>query len=355
MTRGQWRFRLRPRAEEGITLHDIQVLLEFFFGSFSEELTFRERIGHFFLVCFGMAGGALLGVGLLRLAPWILAWTYESGDIGRDIFLVPLNALWWGIRAVSLFGLPTVAVFKLLSDLPSSRWVAYPIIAFLSLWFLDQSFGLREQQASSKAAVAAANEADQRRLELEQLAAVQTREHEQLARHRIELAAQIDAQWRADVESAGAHGRPGVVPPMLEVKSMRQQVRVSNLTDKPLYLRLSRVATAADGRIERCEFDGGNGTTIGPHDSHRFQMFRSGNTPGCMNAPVEFRVGTANDPEPSWWSQTALQDYLPKAPSFDSALEKSPDTLVAEVAALERQLADHGRAERWRASLGAAR
>jgi hypothetical protein len=355
MTRGQWRFRLRPRPKEGISLQETLAVLELFFGSFSEELTFRERSGHFLSVCFGLTGGALIAIGLLKVAPWILAWNYKNGDLARDIFFVPLNALWWGIRAALLFCLPTAAILKLLWDFPASRWVACPVIAFLSLWFFDQSFSLREKHASSRTEIAAADEAEQGRLERERLAASQEREHEQLARRRNELAEQVDVQWRADVESAGASGKPGAIPPMLKVIPMRQRAQVSNLTDKPLYLRLSRVATSADGRIERCEFDGGNTVTIGPHDSHRFQMFLSGNSPGCMNASLEFRVGTANDPEPSWWSQTALQDYMPKSPSYESALEKSTDTLTAEVAELERRLADSGRAERWRSTLGAAR
>jgi hypothetical protein len=73
-----------------------------------------------------------------------------------------------------------------------------------------------------------------------------------------------------------------------------------------------------------------------------------------MAAPLEFRVGTPMDPEPTWWSHSALEDFdaaQPAAPTVASATEKWQ--LRSDTAELEALLSETSRAAGWSRELDA--
>jgi hypothetical protein len=176
-------------------------------------------------------------------------------------------------------------------------------------------------------------------------------ERESLAARLAELRNSVAVKWRADVDAAHAHGEPGIVPPMLDVREERFSVEVINrLADRPVCVQLQRVSRRSTraNDYDRCRLDLETCRDIEPGALHRFQLFNTGNPAACMAAPLEFRVGTPMHPEPTWWSRSALEDFdaaPPTVATVASATEKRQ--LRGDIAELEALLSETGRAARW--------
>lgn len=306
----------------------------------------------------GMAGGVLIVLVLGKLFPGLFGWTYHAThNIGENIIAIGVAIIWWLVRVGIVIGLSGALIYKILGAAPGARWVAYPLVALAYTVFMFQGHGFSGQRAGRQTAAASFEAAQDAAQAREQQLLAEDAERKKLVAQRDELTRQLGIEWRADVASAGATAAPGRTPPMLKVTELREQAQVMNLTDSPLYLCLSRVRTSADGHQLRCLLDAGNVVRFGPHGTHRFIVFQTGNInpEACKGGQLEFRVGTVNDPEPSWWTQTALEDFAQFAPPPVSLADNSLETLRTQVADLQRRLADSGRADRWRAALAARR
>ena len=160
-------------------------------------------------------------------------------------------------------------------------------------------------------------------------------------------------KWRADITSAQAFERTGVIPPMLEVEEAGAFVRVTNIGKKQICLRLTRVArnSRKPNDVARCILDSETCREIAPGDTQRFQLFRAGNAPDCYHALLEFRVGTPLDPEPTWWSASALEEFdVSPKPELPGELKQTGE-IAATTAKLNALLVESDRAARWKREL----
>jgi len=304
--------------------------------------------------CVSFAAGIPISIALASMVPALLYWGYDStSDIAANIVSLLFNLTWWLLRAGLLFSLPAILIYRILAAAPFLRVFVYTALAALLLGLIG--YGLLLKYLASTERRVAAQEFSKREDAERALQAAEDNELQKLTARNVELNRQLAVQWRADVVAAGATAKPGVVPPMLKITVLRDRVQVMNLTDAPLYLGLSRVSRATDGHYVRCLLDAGNVANIGPHGSHRFVAFQTGNInpQACKDGELEFRVGSVNSPVLSWWTQSALDDFALFAPPPVSLADNSLETLRAQVADLERQVADTGRADRWRAALSA--
>jgi hypothetical protein len=168
-----------------------------------------------------------------------------------------------------------------------------------------------------------------------------------------ELWGRVLDKWRADIKSAQATERTGVIPPMLEVEEAGAFVRVTNIGKKQICLRLTRVArnSTRPNDVARCILDSETCREIAPGSTQRFQLFRAGNAPDCYHALLEFRVGTPLDPEPTWWSASALEEFdaLPR-PGLPGEMKQTGE-IAATTEKLNALLVENDRAARWKREL----
>jgi hypothetical protein len=160
-------------------------------------------------------------------------------------------------------------------------------------------------------------------------------------------------KWRADIKSAQATERTGVIPPMLEVEEAGAFVRVTNIGKKQICLRLTRVArnSTRPNDVARCVLDSETCREIAPGHTQRFQLFRAGNAPDCYHALLEFRVGTPLAPEPTWWSASALEEFdVSPRPGLPGELNQ-PGEMAATTEKLNALLVESDRAARWKREL----
>jgi hypothetical protein len=160
-------------------------------------------------------------------------------------------------------------------------------------------------------------------------------------------------KWRTDITAAQATERTGVIPPMLEVEEAGAFVRVTNVGKKPICLRLTRVArnSTRPNDVARCVLDSETCREIAPGNTQRFQLFRAGNAPDCYHALLEFRVGTPLDPEPTWWSASALEEFdVSPRPGLPGPLNESGE-IAAMTERLDALLVESDRAARWKREL----
>ena len=123
------------------------------------------------------------------------------------------------------------------------------------------------------------------------------------------------AKWVADVRAAGAWGAPGTEPPMLKVIDEGASVTITNVIDIDIpCVNLARIyhdSSPGDGYF-RCEMkrerDNVACRTLPPGGSHTYAL-RSGAENECRNGKLEYRIGKYTDPEPTWWTSTALKRF----------------------------------------------
>lgn len=277
-----------------------------------------------------------------------------------DLFVV-LGAL--ALRALFFILVPTILLCLLLRRIEglAPRIAIYGV--FAAIGAVGYHFAMQRAAADAKVAAYAMDQKSrlqqmEQRAETPMKAAraqAESREMQSHADYVARLAvlrAEAQARWRADVEAAGAWGVDGDIPPMLVVtNSGSVRVKVTNLGGRKICLALARVLRKAGTDVyERCAHDIGRQCTgIMPGRSAELGMFPDANSPACGAQQYEYRIGSPLEPEPSWWSRSALEDFDRHPPDPKAGLANLPTMqLRGEIAIVEDQLAEKDRATRWR-------
>jgi hypothetical protein len=228
-----------------------------------------------------------------------------------------------------------------------ARWgilIALGVLALLP-------FALRqERRAPSPAAPAATSEGvDSNDPDYLALAQGRAEARRTLLESRWRKARSIAVEkWRADLLSANALGEIGAAPPMLEVSETAEQVRIRNRGVQTVCLSLSRVTRPGTDAVERCQIGPTQCSPIKPGATLRLPTLRKGGKESCLHAALEYRVGNVDSPEPSWWSRTAINEFVD--PPQDISYKQDAD-LHADIARFEATVEDPDRAARWRRGL----
>ena len=168
-----------------------------------------------------------------------------------------------------------------------------------------------------------------------------------------QLSAEVPVRWREDLEAAGAIGKAGERPPMIRMTHGAAGTwQVTNLTDQPICVNIGRVLRDA-GRWQRCAADlDTRCRELGRKATRLFVLPEFNALPACARGQLEFRVGTPTQPEPSWWTRSALDQSNSRRLADDRAYRDFQiDQLRGEVAFLESMITEQGRAARWRKEL----
>jgi hypothetical protein len=112
-------------------------------------------------------------------------------------------------------------------------------------------------------------------------------------------------KWLGDLHAAGAHGPPGTEPPMLAIEDAGTRVLVRNIGDRSI--KCVRVARHIAARAESVSMsiDGGDCRRLDPGDWTIYELTDA--DAQYAGEPLEFRIGEPTDPDPSWWTDTALE------------------------------------------------
>ena len=156
-------------------------------------------------------------------------------------------------------------------------------------------------------------------------------------------------KWRADLLTANAIGEIGAAPPMLVVRETGAQVQIQNRGPQPVCVALARVTRPNTDAVERCQVGPAQCSLVKPGATVRLQTYRAGAKEACLHAAFEYRVGNVDNPEPSWWSRTAINEFAD--PPQDISYKEQAD-LQADIARYEATVEDADRAVRWRKALG---
>jgi hypothetical protein len=85
----------------------------------------------------------------------------------------------------------------------------------------------------------------------------------------------------------------------------------------------------------------------------RFAFHRSDRQRACTGRLLEFRVGTAQSPEPTWWSDSGLEYFDAEDAIAPRYADYDVLRLRGEIAMFESMLTEPDRAGRWRRELAA--
>ena len=172
-------------------------------------------------------------------------------------------------------------------------------------------------------------------------------------------------EWIEDLHAAGAHGAPGEIPPMLEVRDTGDGVQVKNLSSRPICMRLSRHVEHSDNAAipVRCALLSrnreGDCTLLGPGNSDWFELAHVPHPETCIGQPLSFkvgsRVGDVADAEVVWWSDPEIAILEAEIASPTSSYGASGRFTLEETLAGYRSMLRQGdRAGLWRAHIEAA-
>ncbi len=309
---------------------------------------------------FSVAFTAFLSIqlGAFKVSP-LQSRGYDA--LGELILVLGMLAL----KGIFFILLPAILLCMLLRGIEGlgGRLVIYGIFAVIGA--TGYHFAMQRAKADAETAERAHRAAESAR-QAEQKAAVsmetaranaKVRESQQRTDYAAQLASlrtEAHQRWRADVEAAGVWGTEGVVPPMLVVRDLgNTQTRVTNLASKTVCVGLARVLRKPGTDVyERCPHDIGRrciGIRSGGYAD--IPLYPDPTTRACAAGLLEYRVGTPLEPEPTWWSRSALDDFDRHPPDPNPA-RTSLQTLQmrGEIALLEKMLAETDRATRWRES-----
>jgi hypothetical protein len=291
-----------------------------------------------------------------RLAPWTAADAIFAaiGGVGVTRWLVfsgEPSSTW---LTLGTFALSAVVLFAILRLLPDALWrcIGYGLVASAaaSLEFAAQHAPARVEavhaapmaEAPSRPRVISAD--DENRLELvEELEA---------------LATKVARKWRLDVANAKAHGPLGQLPPMLAMTLLRDgEVELTNKGAVNVCVNAARVELNKAGQIfGRCWLAARHCQVIPAGETRRLKTYLPTTPTACAARQVEFRVGSMLDPEPSWWTDTALQEFDAQPPGTGRFLDNMPiEMLKAERAYLLGLMGTDDRDARWLRELDAQR
>ena len=232
--------------------------------------------------------------------------------------------------------------------------VAGVVFFFLFFVHYERTPYLERMQNAARRSNADRTERERREYQAKELA--RNQRYTAYVEEVVSLTSQVESKWRTDVDTATLTAKPGVVPPMLDIEESASFVTVTNkLDDQAVCVSLNRVARRSSraNDYDRCRLDLDTCRELLPHASFRFREYRTGNPPACAKAAIEFRVGTPLQPEPTWWSRSALEAFdarPPAEPLRTQSQELWP--LGGNVNALKALLAENERAVRWRREFG---
>lgn len=309
-----------------------------------------------FLFCLAIVSVVVIQLGALKVSP-LESRGYEA--LG-ELFML-LGAL--ALKALFLILLPTILLSRLLRRVEglALRIAIYGVFAVIGA--AGYHFATQRAEADAKVAESARQQqahlrqADQRADDSMKTARANAEVREVQARkdyvaRLTALSTEAHLRWRADVEAAGAWGTDGVIPPMLVVTNPgSSNVKVTSLASRKICLGLARVLRKPGTDVyERCPYDiGRQCSLIMPGRSAEFGMLADAASPACSARHYEYRIGTPLQPEPSWWSRSALDDFDRHPPDPMAGLTNLPTMQVrGEIAILEDMLAEKDRATRWR-------
>jgi hypothetical protein len=234
------------------------------------------------------------------------------------------------LLAIPLFFVIAAGGVLVGNDLERNRrygWIRYVVVAGVAIFVFFDTKGERQRLRGDESAT----EVPVRDVSVEEL----------LARRR-----DAGYKWFADIEDAGAHGPAGVEPPMLIVEDQRGTVSIENISDRAIAciaLQRGQSSCALESELPEC-------TPLEPRDS---RVYRLSGAADCGNLPVEYRIGSLEFPEVSWWSDSALARWRHDLDAVEAGSEFARDSGDAVRRAelfyrYEAQLADVSRASQWK-------
>lgn len=248
-----------------------------------------------------------LGVGVLSFYR-ALVWIGKNvrGELGFAGVGVLLAVMFLGLICAMVFHFATGMILRRLP-----RWKTLAAIYGVALLAIWVGLGVPIQQGM------AAN-AEKKRLAMERLRQARPPVDGGVA-HRHQ-------QWQGRLHRKGAHGAPGVEPPMLTVKDEGATVLIGHNETRPLHVALARVRPS-DAVAE--VWEGCRMVLVAP-DRHFLENWAGQRRmsyrvePGTMmlfelhpdcaadyaDAAIEYRVGVYADND-GWWSDSALAVPLP--------------------------------------------
>ena len=305
---------------------------------------------------FGLVGSIAWAIGALRVGPLKSSGYDAYGELIGLLLLL-------GVKSLFFVVLPAMLLYMLLRSFEGLviRLVMYGFIALIGVgaWHFTNQHAERQERVHAAARLREETESDQLQREaasLEQARVIAERkeqeEREQAVSRLLELTLHTYERWLQDVRTAGAIGFERDPPPMLElVDEGLHQKKVTNLSAKKICVRITRVMRHPGSQdYLRCPQDqGGDCVPISPGASATFTFFPHRNNDACRTGHLEYRVGTPLDPEPSWWSLSALADLDIRASDFEPRYAAmNTMELRSEILRLEKILEETDRAERWK-------
>ncbi len=309
---------------------------------------------------FALVGSVMWFVGALRVGP-LKSRGYDA--YGELIGLL----LMFGFKCLVFVVVPATLLYFMLRVIDGLlvRIVVYGL--FASIGFGASHFATQRADSQQKILDAAAAqeriEQDQRVREAQSMeraretaARKEAEEHDLAVARLTDLTIEVYAQWHEDLQTAGAIGMERDVPPMLGVADVTPtEKRVTNLTARRICVKLARVLRQPGGDYDRCPADVNQSChSIAPRASALVLLLPHGEK-ACQLGMLEYRVGSPLDPEPSWWSASALLDLTPRAADYREKYSRMTTIdLRNEEARLETVLADTARSFRWSRELRGA-
>ena len=278
--------------------------------------------------------------------------TFNSGGSATQADLL-IFLFYLAIKGVGFILLPSILLTILLRALPGVGlrifiYSVFAVIAAAGYHFAQQrskaDLAAAQAVAAAKvrAAQADANAASSMKDARATAAQREIQRRLEYAQQLRMLSADAERRWRANVRS----GADGEVPPMLAVRDLgHEQWQLTNLTGKRVCVKVARVLrTPGTDRYQRCEFDQKQECSIlAPGRTATRELIGAETSDPCGRGILEYRVGTPLQPESSWWSISALQDYDENPPDLNPWIDKlSMQSLRDEIARVEKILAIQG-------------
>ncbi len=259
--------------------------------------------------------------------------------------------------------LPATLLYFLLRSFEglAIRLVVYGFFALIGFgaWHFANQRAESQKSLQAAARTRVQMESNQRQREsesMEQARVIAERkeqeEREKAISRLLELTLQTHERWLEDVRIAGAIGFERDPPPMLDiVDEGLHHKKVTNRSTKNVCVKITRVMRHPGSQdYLRCPQDQeADCVQISRGASALFNVHPNARNEACRTGQLEYRVGTPLDPEPSWWSLSALADLDVRASNFKPRYAAmTTRDLRSEILRLEKMLEETDRAERWK-------